>query len=44
MARAIRVPLDDEFGLTDAFKQMTPAAEVDSELFSAHISNGVWMQ
>ena len=36
LARAIRVPLKDAFGLTNAFKQMTPAAEIDAELFSSH--------
>ena len=36
VARTIRIPLEDVFGLTNAFKQMTPAAEIDSEVFSFH--------
>ena len=34
VARTLRIPFNDVFGLTDAFKQMTPAAEIASELFS----------
>ena len=36
VARGFRVPSDDIFGLTNAFQQMTPAAEIESELFSCH--------
>jgi hypothetical protein len=36
VARTLRIPFNDVFGLTDAFKQMTPAAEIASELFSSH--------
>lgn len=35
-AKAIFVPDDDEFGLSDAFNAMTPNAKVNSELFSSH--------
>lgn len=36
VSRGVRIPSDDDFGLTNAFKHMTPAAEIDSELFSCH--------
>ena len=35
VARAVRVP-KDVFGLTGAFQEITPAAELESELYSAH--------
>ena len=36
VVRAVRIPANDAFGLTEAFKQTTPSAEIDSELFSSH--------
>ena len=36
VARGVRIPSGDEFGLTTAFQHMTPAAEIESELFSCH--------
>ena len=36
VAKAIRVPNNDVFGLTDAFRDMTPDSQVNSELFSSH--------
>jgi hypothetical protein len=36
VAKAIRVPHNDVFGLTDAFRDMTPDSQVNSELFSSH--------
>eukprot|EP00428_Durinskia_dybowskii_P045785 CAMPEP_0170350938 /NCGR_PEP_ID=MMETSP0116_2-20130129/76767_1 /TAXON_ID=400756 /ORGANISM="Durinskia baltica, Strain CSIRO CS-38" /LENGTH=142 /DNA_ID=CAMNT_0010604837 /DNA_START=300 /DNA_END=729 /DNA_ORIENTATION=- len=36
VVRAVRVPSNDKFGLTKAFMEITPAAEIESELFSCH--------
>ena len=36
VAKAIRVPHDDVFRLTDAFRNMTPDSQVNSELLSSH--------
>jgi hypothetical protein len=36
IAKAVRVPTNDQFQLTDAFLQMTPDSQVNSELFSSH--------
>ena len=36
IAKAIRVPHTDVFGLTVAFRDMTPDSQVNSELFTSH--------
>ena len=36
VSKAVRVPGKDVFGLTDAFRDMTPDSQVNSELYSAH--------
>ena len=36
IAKTIRVPLDDEFGLSALFNDMTPPGQMDAELLSAH--------
>ena len=36
VAKAVRVPENDDFKLTEAFRQMTPDSQVNTELFLSH--------
>ena len=36
VAKAIRIPFDDKFGLSALFNDMTPIGHIDSELLAAH--------
>ena len=36
IVKAIRIPLEDTFGLSGLFNDMTPSATIDSELLAAH--------
>ena len=36
LAKAVRIPLTDVFGLTAAYKAMTPTFQIDAQLFASH--------